>query len=181
MNKENMRKETFKEFIKRVIKENNNESSFVIKCNSEEELIELISMNTKNKTSPWIGNFKNNDNVCFRINKESEILAWDIKKYYSQNGYTVYSFNNKKYVDNRNYDTDVLLSIKNSITIKNVIYQNPATIVFWSDGTKTVVKCNKETGDIYNPEFGLAMCIVKKLGGNNYEYYNIFKKWLPKK
>ena len=60
--------------------------------------------------------------------------------------------------------------------IKSVIYNHPATIVFWKDGTKTVVKCENEE---YDPEKGLAMAIAKKALGNNYHYYDIFKKWLP--
>lgn len=62
--------------------------------------------------------------------------------------------------------------------IKNVIFNNPATIVFWVDGTKTVVKCEHEE---FDPEKGLAMAIVKKVMADNHSYYNeIFKKWLPK-
>ena len=59
-----------------------------------------------------------------------------------------------------------------------VIYNDPATIAFWSDGTKTVVKA--QPGDIFDPEKGLAMAIVKKVCGNKGNYYNSFKKWLPK-
>lgn len=61
--------------------------------------------------------------------------------------------------------------------IKKVIYNDPATIVLWNDGTKTVVKCQK--GDTYNPELGLAMCIIKKLSGNKGNYNDVFNKWLP--
>ena len=61
--------------------------------------------------------------------------------------------------------------------IKNVIFNNPATIVFWSDGSKTVVKSYL---DDYDPEKGLAMAIAKKALGNEGNYYNVFKKWLPK-
>ena len=50
-------------------------------------------------------------------------------------------------------------------TIKNVIFNDPATIVMWSDGTKTVVKCGEN--DIYDPEKGVAMCCMKKLLGTN--------------
>ena len=60
--------------------------------------------------------------------------------------------------------------------IKNVIYNDPATIVFWEDGTKTVVKCKNEK---FDPEKGLAMAFSKKMLGNKGNYYNIFKKWLP--
>lgn len=62
--------------------------------------------------------------------------------------------------------------------IKNVIHHDPATIVYWCDGTKTVVKCVEN--DIYDPEKGLAMAISKKVLGNEGNYYNKFKKWLPK-
>ena len=63
--------------------------------------------------------------------------------------------------------------------IKKVLYKNPATIVFWTDGSKTVIKCQKN--DKYDPEKGLAMAILKKINGNTGYYYNEFKKWLPKK
>ena len=62
----------------------------------------------------------------------------------------------------------------NSIT--NVIFNNPATIVFWSDGTKTVVKCDER--DEFDPEKGLAMAICKKHFGGGF-YNDIFKKWIP--
>lgn len=65
--------------------------------------------------------------------------------------------------------------------IKNVIFNDPATIVFWSDGTKTVVKCGEN--DIYDPEKGLAMAVAKKYLGTNKSHSNYmdeFKKWLPK-
>lgn len=62
--------------------------------------------------------------------------------------------------------------------IKNVIFNDPATIVFWEDGTKTVVKC--QDGDEFDPEKGLAMAIVKKACGNKGNYCNKMKKWLPK-
>lgn len=61
--------------------------------------------------------------------------------------------------------------------IKNVIFNNPATIVFWNDNTKTVVKCGPY--DHYDPEKGLAMAFCKKAMGNHGNYYNVFKKWLP--
>lgn len=64
--------------------------------------------------------------------------------------------------------------------VKDVIFHDPATIVFWKDGTKTVVKCQKAKGDTYNPELGLAMCIIKKMCGNKGNYNNVFNKWLPK-
>lgn len=60
--------------------------------------------------------------------------------------------------------------------IKDVIFNDPATIIKWSDGTKTVVKCGE--GDIYDPEKGMAMAIAKKALGNQGNYYKEFAKWL---
>ena len=62
--------------------------------------------------------------------------------------------------------------------INNVIFNDPATIVFWDDGSKTVVKT--QNGDEYDPEKGLAMAISKKALGNKRDYYHVFKKWLKK-
>lgn len=61
--------------------------------------------------------------------------------------------------------------------IKQVIFNDPATIVYWADGTRTVVKC--QDGDIYDPEKGLAMAISKKALGNKGNYCDVFKHWLP--
>lgn len=61
--------------------------------------------------------------------------------------------------------------------IKNVIFNDPATIVLWKDGTKTVVKCQE--GDTYSKELGLAMCISKKYLGNKGNFNEVFKKWIP--
>ena len=54
-----------------------------------------------------------------------------------------------------------------------IIVNGPATIVFWEDGTKTVVKCAKgETWDIYNA-FTAALAI--KVFGNNSKIKKILK------
>lgn len=74
--------------------------------------------------------------------------------------------------------------------IKKAIFNPPATIVLWEDGTKTVVKCqmcgacigkvdaSMEFHPCFDPEKGLAMCIAKRALGNKGNYYNEFKKWL---
>lgn len=52
-----------------------------------------------------------------------------------------------------------------SVSVDRIIFNDPATIVFWQDGTKTVVKCQK--GQTFNPYFGFCAAIAKKLYGNN--------------
>ena len=58
---------------------------------------------------------------------------------------------------------------------EKVIFNDPATIVFWKDGTKTVVKAVYEP---FDKEKGLAMAIAKKALGNEGKYFNIFKKFI---
>lgn len=60
----------------------------------------------------------------------------------------------------RKYPTQV-----NPFNIKRVIFNGPATIVFWNDGTKTVVKCAEE--EIYNKRTAIMWAIMKKAYGNS--------------
>lgn len=66
-------------------------------------------------------------------------------------------------------------STNRRVKIKDVIFSDPATVVFWSDNTKTVVKTRG--GEEYDKEKGLAMAIIKKITGNTRDYYEIFKEW----
>jgi hypothetical protein len=61
--------------------------------------------------------------------------------------------------------------------IERVIFNDPATIVMWTDGSKTIVKC--QPGDTYDAEKGLALCISKKYFGNKGNFNEVFKKWIP--
>lgn len=78
---------------------------------------------------------------------------------------------------------DMLLDKKETdMTIKDVKFNPPATIVFWSDGTKTVVKC--QANDKFDPEKGLAMAISKKFlttTRSKSKWYDTFKKFIPEK
>ena len=59
--------------------------------------------------------------------------------------------------------------------INRVIFNDPATIVIWNDGSKTVVRASNEP---FDPEKGLAMAIAKKALGNKGNYYEVFKKYI---
>lgn len=68
--------------------------------------------------------------------------------------------------------------------IDRVMFQPPATIIFWTDGTKTVVKA--QNGDDFDPEKGMAMAIAKKFFGNKGSYFekikkHVTKEWIEKK
>lgn len=60
--------------------------------------------------------------------------------------------------------------------IKNVIFNGPATIVIWLDGSKTVVKCAE--GDGYSKFSGLAIAICKHIYGSNFK--KVFNYFIPK-
>lgn len=65
--------------------------------------------------------------------------------------------------------------VKGSV-VKKVIFNAPATIVYWSDGTKTVVKCSKN--DVYDKEKGFALAVAKKFFGNKGNYKKEMKRWV---
>ena len=50
--------------------------------------------------------------------------------------------------------------MSNKAKIERVIYSEPATIVFWDDGTKTISKCDKR--DEYDELTGFLLCVLKK-------------------
>lgn len=60
--------------------------------------------------------------------------------------------------------------------VKKVIFNDPATIVIWGDGSKTVVKC--QNGEKFDKEKGLALCYMKKACGNKSNFNNVFKDWI---
>ena len=55
----------------------------------------------------------------------------------------------------------------NIIKVEKVIFNKPATSVFWSDNTKTVVVCGEN--DTYDKEKGFYISCAKKLFGNDYK------------
>lgn len=94
--------------------------------------------------------------------------------------YTSRIISNNGQIKRNKKDVALVMSLANKQDlIKDVIFNNPATIVYWVDGTKTVVKAHNEK---FDPEKGLAMAICKRFLGSNKSgsnFNNIFKKWLP--
>ena len=103
------------------------------------------------------------------------------KDYVRLNEYTLCShINNKTFKMQTNRDL-ILVDIDELYKnpgggAKKVIFNYPATIVLWNDGTKTVVKCGDD--EVWDPEKGLAMCIVKKAFGNKGNYWNAMRDML---
>ena len=68
------------------------------------------------------------------------------------------------YANNNLFFSPSEININNIPEVKKVIFNDPATIVYWKDGTKTIVKCQK--GDNFDSEKGFAMAFLKKCWGN---------------
>ena len=64
--------------------------------------------------------------------------------------------------------------LNNIPEVKKIIFNDPATIVYWKDGTKTVVKCQKS--DDFDPEKGFAMAFLKKCWGNKGNFNDKLRK-----
>ena len=113
---------------------------------------------------------------------ESYLDRWDCSNKITSNSYRAVldllchaNFTNEKEKENKGMSTN-----RNKAyipAIKKVIFNNPATIVIWNDGTKTTVKCSER--DEYSEEVGLAMCISKKALGNKGNFNEVFKKHIP--
>lgn len=90
----------------------------------------------------------------------------------------------RKHYSRASYYPDVRQIINDSLPLlfggnvmpqpKKVIFNGPATIVLWEDGTKTVVK--KSDDDEYDWHMAIIWCIMKKIFGS----FNKANKYLEK-
>lgn len=88
----------------------------------------------------------------------------------------VYGIKNPKVTVNDNKEVTIDVH-EGDYYITKVIFNDPATIVFWSDGTKTVVKCCED--DTFDKEKGLAMAVLKKLSGNDSKaFHRGLRQWI---
>lgn len=63
-----------------------------------------------------------------------------------------------------------------TLTIKDCIFNGPATIIIWSDNTKTIVKCRKDVP--YDREKAFMAAYMKKLFGNGNGFKKEIKRWV---
>ena len=78
------------------------------------------------------------------------------------------------YANNNLFFSPSEININNIPEVKKVIFNDPATIVYWKDGTKTVIKCQK--GDDFDSEKGFAMAFLKKCWGNKGNFNDKLRK-----
>lgn len=91
--------------------------------------------------------------------------------------YNNYFRNNDTIVDTLKFFFSKGTNVDIRDNIKDVIFNDPATIILWKDGSKTIVKAQE--GELYDPEKGFAMAIAKKVLGGQGNYFEVFKKWVP--
>lgn len=151
-----------------------------------------MKMTQENMTrfEDMVRNFANENNLYVRITQEFDknrshvefklleqncsiptVIYWDTKKSLTDACTVLFTHLT------REWNLDGAGALSAVPEIKNVIFNDPATIVIWEDGTKTVVKCQEY--DRYSKETGLALCIAKKSLGNMGNFNNVFKKWIP--
>ena len=186
-------------------KKENNMSN--VEETSIKELRKIIADEAANSPLRWtdlrndriyIHNLADSDNVCvvqvygafyylYFYNRKYGDIAKEIKdtniiKVTDKGGYRfngpghVVSFI-KKVVNKADHVNEKPITMKDLPTVRalDVIFNDPATIIIWADGSKTVVKAENEP---FDPEKGLAMAISKKVLGNKYDYYDVFKKYI---
>jgi len=61
--------------------------------------------------------------------------------------------------------------------VSRILFNDPATVVFWEDGTKTVVKAT--AGDKYVLYYGFLAALAKKMYGSNAKVQEMIHPWLP--
>lgn len=140
------------------------------------------------------------DGSTFRLKPEDFIMLGypEIKPFYDCGYAPKYVYHDDITTNFKRGLADLIKSSQNSLkgesTMKNtnnkptpsnpieqVIFNGPATIVYWKDGCKTVVKCRE--GAVNDPEKGFAMAVARHyfcdiLGMSRYD--DVFKKYLPK-
>ena len=67
-------------------------------------------------------------------------------------------------------------NLDNYLCIKKVIYNGPATIIFWKDGDKTIVKCKE--GETLDYEKGFLAAIAKRVYGKP-QLKRLCNKYIP--
>ena len=63
---------------------------------------------------------------------------------------------------------------KNTPEIKRIVFNNPATIVFWQDCTKSVAMVGQ--GEAFDESTGVAVCYMKKIFGNWKQFEKVIKE-----
>ena len=81
-----------------------------------------------------------------------------------RDAYDMWQLDYNEYIDK--------IALRNKFNIEKVIFNYPATIVIWEDGTKTVVKVKED--EEFDEWAGLAFCFAKRALGD--DFHKVFRK-----
>ena len=90
--------------------------------------------------------------------------------------YTAAKFTPTKPLPKESFGGVIRVFGKDPLYIKEIIYNNPVTVINWSDGTRTIARCAEE--DTYSPEMGLLIAYLKKIIGND-TLRKLLNNWVP--
>ena len=107
----------------------------------------------------------------FTVGKVYDVVYGNIT---NDNGYTYSNCDNVIAFLSKWYNFE---KVADSSIISRVIFNDPATIILWSDGTKTVAKTHGD--DAFDPEKGFAVACAKKLLGGGNAFRMECAKWTP--
>lgn len=150
------------------------EDNGTYECLGEVKEIKEVSRNLCRDTTTCFAAGVSNEDILEKI-KQAVESTYDVKKKETPRP--------KSKPEMRRHELGEVWAIKdatgypdNGVCIEKVIFNDPATIVLWSDGTKTVVKCRD--GEIFDKHTGFAMCVVKKIYGP--DFHHIINKFAGK-
>ena len=106
-----------------------------------------------------------NDDELFPVigfSRETECLPFGVPIW------STYTIRVKENTDKEGLDEAIMkifgIESRKAPKAKQVILNDPATVVIWEDGTKTVTKA--KDGDEYDDKVGLLLCAVRKASNN---------------
>ena len=113
---------------------------------------------------------------CFTIGKVYDVVDGKIT---NDNGFTYRNYNESDVDDVIKFLSGwyKFKKVTYDIIISRVIFNDPATIILWSDGTRTIAKTYGD--DAFDPEKGFAVACAKKLLGGGNVFRMEFAKWTP--
>ena len=126
-----------------------------------------MKQDSKNYKVRCVG-YKRNERY-FTIGKVYDVVNGKIT---NDNGYTYRDFDDVIEFLSRWYEFE---KVTDDSIISRVIFNDPATIILWSDGTKTIAKTHGD--DAFDPEKGFAVACAKKLLGGRNAFRMEFAKW----
>lgn len=120
--------------------------------------------------------FDSNETIELSFKLDEETFKPEVYRAITGTSYPIIWQKNANTPSYPSYENCILFNTVN-FEIKKVIFNDPATIILWKDGTKTVVKV--KPGEKFDKWTGFAMACMKKLKGN--DFHAFFRHWCEDK